>query len=158
MIYYTRKSPRIPMYDYSSCNYYFITICTHNKLCLFGSPDHLSEFGQIAKAHLEQLSSHYDGISVDKYVVMPNHIHMILILPSGNQYDLNQIIGQYKSGVTRMNRKIHSGTDTIWQRSYHDHIIRNQKDYEMIWLYIHSNPANWKKDCFCNDPTTDSAL
>ena len=158
MVYYTRKSPRIPMYDYSSCNYYFITLCTRNRRCLFGSPDHLSEFGQIAKNHLEQLSSHYEGISVDKYVVMPNHIHMILILPSGNQYDLNQIIGQYKSGVTRMIRNIQSGTEAVWQRSYHDHIIRNQKDYEMIWLYIHSNPANWKKDCFCNDPMTGSAL
>lgn len=80
------------------------------------------------------------------------------ILPSGNQYDLNQIIGQYKSGVTRMIRNIQSGTEAVWQRSYHDHIIRNQKDYEMIWLYIHSNPANWKKDCFCNDPLTGSAL
>ena len=146
------------MYDYSSCNYYFITICTHNRLCLFGSPDHLSESRQIAKTHLEQLSSHYAGISVDKYVVMPNHIHMILILPSGNPYNLNQIIGQYKSGVTRMIRKNKSKTEAVWQRSYHDHIIRNQKDYEMIWLYIHSNPANWKKDCFCNDLMTGSAL
>ena len=92
---------------------------------------------------------------IDKYVVMPNHIHMIIILEEQN-HDLNQIIAQYKSGVSRRIRQIKSNME-IWQRSYHDHVIRDQKSYEMIWLYIEANPLNWNKDCFYMDPNIGSA-
>ena len=78
---------------------------------------------------------------------MPNHIHMIVILNESNESDLNQIIAQFKSGVSRDIRKMNSEM-TVWQRSYHDHIIRNQINYKKIWNCIENNPLKWKEDCF----------
>jgi len=152
MAYYDRKSTRIPQYDYSSENYYFITICTHNRKCVFGSPDRLTSAGKIAFAHIVDIDKHYDHVFIDKFVVMPNHIHMILVLKSGNRADAEQIIAQYKSGVTREVRKMIPGIK-LWQRSFHDHVIRNQKSYENIWLYIEGNPQNWCQDCFYTEFT-----
>ena len=148
MVYYSRKSTRIPKYDYSSCNYYFITICTHNRRCLFGSPNNLNRIGRIAQKHILQLPSYYKNVRVDKFVVMPNHIHMILVLEeSKDNPNISLIIGQYKRGVTKEIREF-LPDQLVWQRSFHDHIIRNQKSYEKIWLYIEGNPQCWDKDCF----------
>ena len=152
MTFYSRKSTRIPNYDYSSENYYFITICTYNRKCLFGMPDQLSKIGAIARQEIEAIPLHYKHVHIDKFVVMPNHVHMIMVLSNGNQVDAEQIIAQYKSGVTRKVRKIYPDLE-IWQRSFHDHIIRNQNSYEKIWLYIEGNPQNWPKDCFYIDDT-----
>ena len=148
MTYYSRKSARIPNYDYSRCNYYFVTICTYEHRCLFGYPDHLNQSGIIAQEEIIGLPSHYHTIMIDKFVVMPNHIHMILIIGDGeNNPNLNQIIGQYKSGVTR---RIHEFLPDmkIWQRSYHDHVIHDQKVYEKILMYIENNHIKWEEDCF----------
>ena len=150
MTFYSRKSARIPNFDYSSCNYYFVTNCTGNRWCIFGSPNILNGYGKIAEEEILKIPSHYEGIIIDKYVVMPNHVHMIVILENGN-YNLNQIIAQYKSGVTRWIRKCMPDV-AVWQRSYHDHVIRNQAAYEKIWLYIEANPKNWDQDCFYLDP------
>ena len=150
MTYYNRKSARIPNFDYSSRNYYFVTICTKNRRCIFGLPDILNRYGKIAEEEILKISSHYEGVTIDKYVVMPNHVHMIVILENEN-HNLNQVIAQYKSGVTRWIRKFLPDV-TVWQRSYHDHVIRNQAAYEKIWLYIEANPMNWNKDCFYMDP------
>ena len=73
-----RKLPRLDGFDYSSENYYFITICTKNKVCLFGEPDRLNTFGRIAETELLDIPAHYDGIAVDRYVIMPNHIHAVI--------------------------------------------------------------------------------
>ena len=152
MAYYSRKSARIPNYDYARDNYYFVTICTHNRRCIFGKPNC---FGIIAEQEIKQLPKHYDSVKIDHYVVMPNHIHMIVVLDKADQ-NLNQIIAQYKSGVSRRIHQLKSDMD-IWQRSYHDHVIRDQKSYENIWLYIEANPMNWNNDCFYIDPTVDSS-
>ena len=151
MSYHNRKSPRIPNYDYSTQNYYFITICTHNRRCIFGDPYDLNRFGRIAQEHIHRISSHYENVSVEKYVVMPNHIHMILALNCNGKYDIQQIIGQYKSGVSRDVGKIDPDTE-VWQRSFHDHVIRRQSTFERIWLYIEGNPRLWKDDCFFVNP------
>jgi len=157
MAYYKRKTTRIPNYDYSSCNYYFITVCTHNRRCIFGLPNGLNQFGNIVREQIAKISSHYQGVYVDKYVVMPNHIHMILVLQrEKDKSNVNQIIGQFKSGVSREIHKICPDIE-VWQRSFHDHIIRNQKSYEKIWLYIEGNPLNWDRDCFYIDPLIDSS-
>ena len=146
-----RKPTRIPDYDYSKDNYYFITICTHEKKCLFGSTERISRYGKIAADAILEIPVHFSRIKIDKFVVMPNHIHMIVIIGCDNRDtknpSLNQIIGLYKSGVTR---RIHETVpqEKIWQRSIHDHVIRNQKDYEKIWSYIDTNPMRWDKDCF----------
>lgn len=145
-----RKSPRIPNYDYSSENYYFITICTHEKKCVFGLPENRTALGALAQRHLLNIENHYSGVEVEKFVVMPNHIHMILVLHSEGKENAVQIIGQYKSGVTRQVRKQFPDIQ-LWQRSFHDHVIRNQADYERIWTYIENNPYCWSEDCFYVD-------
>ena len=147
MPFYSRKATRIPNFDYSSCNYYFITICTHEKKCIFGSPTQLNPLGIIAKKHILQIPFHYKTVLIDKYVVMPNHIHMILVLNGDDNPSITQIIGQFKSGVTKEIRETYPELQ-IWQRSFHDHVIRDQAGYEKIWLYIEGNPQCWEKDCF----------
>ena len=157
MAYYKRKTTRIPNYDYSSSNYYFITVCTQKRRCIFGLPNDLNQLGNIVREQIIQISSHYQGIYVDKYVVMPNHIHMILVLKSEkDRSNVNQIIGQFKSGVSREIHKICPDVE-VWQRSFHDHIIRSQSSYEKIWLYIEGNPVNWELDCFYIDPLIGSS-
>ena len=151
MTFFSRKSPRIPQYDYATENYYFITICTHNKACIFGKPSNLNYLGKVAEKQILQISQHFSQVRIDKYVVMPNHIHMILILSGTKSHNLSQIVGLYKSGVTR---QIHrAGSDiVVWQRSFHDRVIRNQQEYEKFWLYIHGNPGKWDEDCYnCED-------
>ena len=83
---------------------------------------------------------------MEKWVVMPNHVHAIVVLPGSNT-TLSTVIGQYKSAVTRNIRGSCPNTD-IWQSSFHDHVIRTQEDYERIWAYIDTNPARWMDDCF----------
>ena len=140
-----RKHNRIPQYDYSRPNYYFVTICTHEKQCIFGSAEHLNGFGQIAAELLLSIPQHFPSASVDKYVVMPNHIHAIIVLrdiPGGSRKDLSVILGQYKASVSQ---KIHRSFPerTIWQRSYYDRIIRDEHEYQAAWRYIDENPVRW---------------
>ena len=80
----TRKHPRLKQYDYATPNYYFITICTKNKACIFGSPEKLNRCGKIAEDGILNIEKHFVNIKVDKYVVMPNHVHLILILLPGS--------------------------------------------------------------------------
>lgn len=154
MEYKSRKSPRIPGYDYATPNYYFITICTHNKRCLFGEPGNLSSFGKIAEEFLLQIPKIYPAIKIDKYVVMPNHIHAIMIMeaeaPGQERKDLTGVIGQYKMAVTKQIRRLRN-VESVWQRSFHDHVIRNETGYQKIWEYIHNNPAKWEDDCFYSE-------
>ena len=154
MAYYQRKSPRIPNYDYSNPNYYFITICTHQRKCIFGTPKQLNQFGEIAKKHIQNLQNHYVDVRVDQFVVMPNHIHMILILGAENRANIETIIAQYKAGVSREIRKIKYGIN-IWQRSFHDHVIRDRESYLNIWKYIEGNPLCWEKDCFFTEANNE---
>ena len=142
----SRKNPRMRNFDYSSSCYYFITICTWKKTCIFGKPDALNAWGITAETVLTEIEKHFVHVKVDKYVIIPNHVHMILVLGNTNA-GVSTIIGQYKSSVTRIIRKTQPH-QKIWQTSFHDHVIRNQKDYERIWLYIDANPQNWNKDCF----------
>ena len=153
-----RKSPRIPGYSYATPNYYFITICTHNKECIFGKPNALNRFGEYARDHLLKIPEIYPSIQVDKYVVMPNHVHAILVVAAdaAKETDLAVVIGQYKMSVTKRIRE-DCPQKIVWQRSFHDHVIRSQSSYEKIWLYIEHNPAKWEDDCFyLKDPETES--
>ncbi len=145
----TRKATRIPNYDYSRNNYYFITICTHNKECLFGTTQLLNAFGRIAAQDFLNLPSHYEGVYVDQFVIMPNHVHAIIILDhdSENRLTVDQIVGSYKAGVSRKVRELEKDKK-VWQRSFHDHIIRNRTSYEKIYQYVKYNPLKWEDDCF----------
>ena len=147
MTFYERKSPRIPEYDYSTENYYFVTVCTRNKECIFGRPGDLNSLGEIAQRDILKISKHFSQVRVDKFVVMPNHIHMILVFNGTENKSLSNVVGLYKSGVTR---QIHATgrNEIVWQRSFHDRVIRSQTEYEKIWLYIHGNPGKWDEDCY----------
>lgn len=154
MEYPQRKTTRIPGYDYSTQNYYFVTICTHEKKKLFGNPNNLNSLGAIAAKYMEQIPLHYPDIQVEKYVIMPNHVHAILILGIGAEKkklpNLTSVVGGYKSAVSKNIRPwIQEGP--VWQRSFHDHIIRNQNEFEKIWLYIEGNPFKWEDDCFFSE-------
>ena len=141
-----RKHPRMRYFDYSSPHYYFVTICTKDRQCLFGPPNQLNILGKYAQDKIKEISKHFSDVTVDKFIVMPNHVHMILIL-HGNGANLSTVIGQYKAAVSREIHRIHPDME-IWQSSFHDHVIRNQASYEKIWLYIEGNPAKWQDDCF----------
>ena len=161
-----RKQNRLTDYDYSQPGCYFITICTKGKAHLFGRIDYgavngvgadiirpnpmvLSPFGQIAEAAIHEISRHYENASVEKYVIMPNHIHMMIMLnaPSGRMISaptkgIPTIVGQMKRAAAKR-----AGCE-LWQKGYHDHIIRTDADYLNIWQYIHTNPARWREDCY----------
>ena len=146
-----RKQNRLTHYDYRTPGYYFITICTQNKENLFwvfsdGNAPQLKELGITAQKCIRSIPEHYPLIRLDHYVVMPNHVHMILILdaPTQNQScpDISVVVGQMKRTVSKA-----TGRD-IWQRSFHDHVIRGEQDYQKIWMYIEDNPRKWKEDCF----------
>ena len=147
-----RKSPRLPGFDYSSQQYYFVTICTHDKQCLFGSVGRLNCYGRIAQRALLEIPSHFPDVMIDQYVIMPNHIHAVLILGCGeksveNKSDLRTVVGLYKSGVTRQIHKIDSNC-TVWQRSFYDSVIRTDAMYQQISQYIANNPLKWQLDAY----------
>ena len=148
-----RKNPRLKEYDYASPNYYFVTICTWGKRCIFGAPGNRNAYGQIAEAGLQNIPDHFPSVKLDKYVVMPNHVHAILVL-TDNDVSLPVLIGQYKAYVTKQIHNLDKHV-SVWQTSFHDHVIRNQQAYEKIWLYIESNPGNWLKDCFYTEELSE---
>ena len=93
-----------------------------------------------------------EGLFVDKYVIMPNHIHVLLMVdstqsgPPGASAPTQALIPRFVSAFKRM---VHQEIDIkIFQRSYHDHIVRNEKDYLRIWQYMENNPKQWEMDCF----------
>ena len=146
-----RKKNRLSCFDYRNPGYYFITICTQNKEKLFWvSPDmespKLTSIGLIAEKCICKIPEIYPIIHLDKYVIMPNHVHLILYLEGNEECpdgpSISNIVGQMKRAVSKIAKR------EVWQRSFHDHIIRNEKDYQMIWQYIEDNPRKWKKDCF----------
>ena len=147
--YFKRKNPRLKAYDYTLGGYYFITICTAGKKHYFGKivedKIQLSEIGKLAYNNIENLEKIYNVIKIDKFVVMPNHIHMILIIDKETDLTLSRIIKQYKEWITKTIMK------PIWQKSYYDHIIRNEKDYYRIWKYIDENELKWSLDKYYNE-------
>mgnify|MGYP003309204122 CR=1 FL=1 len=151
-----RKPNRMRGYDYSRPGLYFLTVCTRDKRCLFWenpgrdlqTPEELvlTEAGQVLKAAIEGMADHYATIQLDNYVIMPNHFHLLLCLeaagPEQAKASISQAIGQLKRTVSM------ALGQALWQKSFHDHVVRNEKDYQRIWEYIHTNPMRWAKDCF----------
>ena len=136
-----RKPARLKGYNYSTPGAYFITICTHNKRCLLGTivgqglapaETNLSQYGKIAKDQLLDLENRYKTIKIDKYVIMPNHIHMIIDNTAGASPcpTISDVICSFKSLTTMACKKLDNRPQKIFQASFHDHIIRNEKDYQ----------------------------
>ncbi len=156
-----RKRMRLNGYDYSSSGCYFVTICTHNGLLLFGDGKNLSSIGEIVDNEIQKISNHYTDVKIDNYIVMPDHIHMMItigcetlknnddtiineVLGKISHSRLETIVGLFKSGVTREIHKIRPDITKIWQKSFYDHIIKNEKDYNETWDYIDANPIRWQ--------------
>ena len=165
----TRKPTRLSNYDYSTPGFYFITICSHNKQLLFGAikkavdavPAQMqfSPIGQIVYNEIQEIENHYTNVKVLKFVVMPNHVHIILQiqLPVSSYgtdksvpYSISSVVGQMKAASSRKSRhqRLLSENQQLWQKSFHDHIIRGESDYLKIWKYIDENPSKWALDCF----------
>ena len=164
-----RKPTRLKEYDYSQNGAYFVTICTRGKKCILSdiivgqglapAETVLTQYGKIAEEQLLTLEKRYKTIEIDKYVIMPNHIHIIII--SNNTAGaspcptISDVICSFKSLTTRICNKSVNCSQKIFQSSFHDHIIRGEKDYQKIWEYIDSNPLKWELDCFYNKNPQD---
>ena len=146
-----RKRNRLCNYDYGQNGAYFITICTKDRKQILskivgdGFPvPNLP--GRIAEEMIEQVMIRYPSVSVDKYVIMPDHIHLLLrIEGTGNPSPtLGNVIGWYKYQTTkRINQTDATQGLQVFQRSYYEHVIRNQQDYDSVWEYIENNPRKW---------------
>jgi putative transposase len=158
-----RKNIRLKDYDYSQNGAYFITICTNKrhemlgKICrgdyqspASGAKISLSEYGLIAEKSINKIVDCYLYVFVDKYVVMPNHIHIILLVQNGIAKDGRLIIAPTISTVIQQLKRYVSKQIgfSIWQKSFHDHIIRNEEEYLKICEYIDTNPQKWQDDCY----------
>jgi REP element-mobilizing transposase RayT len=147
-----RKKTRLSGYDYTKEAYYYVTLCTHRKMHLFGDVNNLNIFGKLAEDELLNIPKHFTGIQIDKHVIMPNHLHAVIvigctdIIAGDKKYpSLSTIIGSYKSGVSRQIHRIKPDIK-VWQTTFYDHIIRNEQDYNEICRYIDENPAKWTGD------------
>ena len=156
-----RKEPRLIHWDYSTRGAYFLTICTAEKQCtlskisvgggVLDAPEpQLSAYGKIVEKTILDLDRHCPYLSVDKYVIMPNHIHLLVsVTDSGASRTppptpANALIPRMVSTLKRFSDKA-CGV-SLWQRSYYDHIVRSERDYLEIRRYIENNPAKWAED------------
>ena len=152
-----RKSIRLPDYDSSSPGAYFVTICTHDRHCILfeitvgeglAPPAvKLSPVGQCVKEQLLALPKRYPSVHIDNDVIMPNHIHFLVSFntDSGGASPSPTLFDAVQSLSTRLSRGI-LGNMPLWQRSFHEHVIRNDNDHREIWEYIDANPAKWADD------------
>ncbi len=168
-----RRSIRLPGYDYTSPGAYFVTVCVHGGECLLGEivdgEMRLNEWGQVASHYWMRVPDHFDHVQLDTWVVMPNHLHGILVIADplvGAQHaaplphaplreprtnvqprSLGAIVRSFKSAATRRINQVR-GTPGIrfWQRNYWEHIIRDEQALHRIREYIQNNPARWTED------------
>ncbi len=160
MEFFERKKLRLDEYDYSQNGAYFLTICTYNRLHLFGDFQNghlfLSEAGKMVERYLNELVI-YGDVSLDKYVVMPNHVHAIIVINHGGTTQgsfttLSEYIRRFKMITTKAyidgvkNGEYPPFEKMIWQKSFYDHIIRNENEYLRVWKYIDENPLKWEAD------------
>ena len=164
-----RKQIRLPEYDYSSPGAYFVTICTHNRRCLLSDiavgalheapavSVKLTEIGQVVDEVIQSLTARYPNLTIDHYVIMPNHVHLLLRIEVGRalreaplRADGTRSLLSKAVGYLKMNssKRIHENHPEIqiWQRGYYEHVIRGEKEYLEIWEYIDANPARWAED------------
>ncbi|PIQ23645.1 hypothetical protein COW36_07870 [bacterium (Candidatus Blackallbacteria) CG17_big_fil_post_rev_8_21_14_2_50_48_46] len=171
---HNRQSIRLKEYDYTRPGSYFITICTQNRKRLFGDIMNgvmlLNPLGQRVHQYWGEIPNHFPHATLDEYVVMPNHVHGIIAIdagdggnrvtyatvgannysplppqPRGTSNTIGSIVRGFKIGVTKW---AHQNTDiqTVWQRNYYDHIIRDERALHRIRQYIKNNPMKWESD------------
>ncbi|MBN1294947.1 MAG: transposase [Candidatus Latescibacteria bacterium] len=170
---HNRRSIRLTGYDYSQTGTYFITICTQDKECLFGELEDnkmvFNHTGRIVKDSWLWLSTQYEYIELDEYVVMPNHLHGILLITDNSmksthgigssrggsrtaptnarRKSVGRLVGAFKTISTKHINEIRNTPGLkLWQRNYYEHIIRNDGDLHRVRQYIIDNPMNWNHD------------
>ncbi len=152
-----RRSLRLKGYDYSQAGAYFVTICTHGKECLFGevigSEMEVNEIGQKVQAVWDGLPVHYPHVATDAFVVMPNHVHGVVVIGAGlkpaptKRHGLFEIVRAFKTfSARRINESRETSGTPVWQRNYYEHVIRNDADYNRIAEYVANNPQRWTED------------
>ncbi len=168
-----RRSIRLPHHDYASAAAYFVTICTYDRIELFGeirdAEMHLGALGRLVADEWQRTAAVRPAVTVDAFVVMPNHLHGVLVLadfadavdPVGASRrlahagqpsrakpgTLGAIIGQFKSRVTKQARGFGwEDGRPIWQRNYYEHVIRDDPELDRIRAYIVGNPSRWHDD------------
>jgi len=161
-----RRTIRLQGYDYSQVGAYYVTIVTYHRDCLFGEIVNdemiLNDFGKIADECWRAIPDHFLFVELGAYVIMPNHVHGIIVITHDRrgtiyrapamekfgkptQGSLPTIIRTYKAAVTRrIGRELNA--TSIWQRNYYEHIIRDEKDLQNKTDYIEANPMLWDKD------------
>jgi REP element-mobilizing transposase RayT len=146
-----RKSIRLREYDYSQAGGYFVTIATHQRTCLFGEIREgtifLSPLGKVVENVLTTLPGKFQGLELDETIIMPDHIHMIIIIGDGEgavKPTLGQIVRAFKAAVS-FRYKYMAGGDggMLWQRNYYEHIIRDERDLNTCREYIANNIQAW---------------
>ena len=168
-----RRSVRLRGYDYSQAGAYFVTICTQGRACLFGDVAdgemRLNEIGNIVADSWRWLALQYDYVELDEWMIMPNHLHGIVVIiddddgggrggsrtaPTGDPRNatpkrkpIGGLIGAFKT-VSTKHINIMRGTPgmPVWQRNYYEHIIRNEESMNRIREYIVNNPLQWQLD------------
>ena len=146
-----RKHPRLKNYDYSQCGCYHLTLCTQHRKPILSQiippptpTDRVvlqqSEIGTTVEKYIRNIHNVYDGVTVDKYVIMPNHVHLLIVLDSNTSTSVPTIVRSLKRMV---NREVGA---SIWQESYYDVVIRNDSMYQCEWTYIDNNPDKWAED------------
>jgi len=161
-----RRSIRLRDYDYSEAGAYFVTICAQDRRLLFGTVDEaavrLTACGEIVQAAWESLPARYPHISLDLFVVMPNHVHGIIVLvhpddlaveatglkatPS-RRHAVPEIVRAFKTfSARKVNEQRGTPGEPVWQRNYYEHVVRDEKDLRRIQEYILNNPAAWAED------------
>ncbi|MAG44673.1 transposase [bacterium] len=171
---YNRKLNRLKNWDYSSYGHYHVVICIKNNIEYFGKIQdnkmNLNLYGKIATYYWKKIPDFYSNIKNDKFIVMPDHIHGIIVINNENYENhvvgtehcsvptrkilkiqkkyglLSKIIKSFKEITTKTIRKKYNDYNFQWQRSYYDHIIRNQESLYNHRNYIINNPINWKND------------
>lgn len=153
-----RRSPRLSGFDYSQDRACFVTICTHERRCLFGRVSDgemiLNAAGRIAAARWRDIPAHFPAVWLDAFVIMPNHVHGILVFQyvpveslaqqADKRLPLGTIVGAFKSAAAKeINLLRGTPGAKVWQNRFHDHIVQGDGDLDRIRGYIELNPANW---------------
>jgi putative transposase len=153
-----RRSIRLKGFDYSRSAVYFVTICIQNRECLFGkisqNQTFLNDAGEMVSAEWLALPSRFPSVSLDEFIVMPNHFHGIIYISPDfvDNPNLGKIIGAFKSIV---NNNYINGVNSqdwkpfkkrLWQRNYYEHIVRDDSALQKIQQYIRDNPVTWQTD------------
>lgn len=146
-----RKNLRLPQYDYASPGTYFVTVVSYERQFLFGDVVDqkmiVNENGWVVETCWLDLPNHYPNIRLGTFIVMPNHLHGIIEITSDHGRGLSEIVRGLKSySSMKINQLRETPGIPVWQRSYHEHIVRNEEELEQIQRYIEDNPKYWEED------------